>query len=190
MNPIHMHCWIMIQQLNGILHTLQSCFRCLMFWSMRLGSLISAKWSMWWFCSAISAVLFRPAMKMWTSRFGSSTTSGLRSFSRMFPIRRTLRSWRFRWVLWVGIAHCFFLLDCLLKVDQSYPNNIGIRDLVNRIITEYEAEAKPSILKSEEICTLFVSFLGNYLAALKVLDVVWFEVDGGRGIDSCTWFSH
>ena len=65
---------------------------------------------------------------------------------------------------------CFFLCraDCLLKVDQSYPNNIGIRDLVNRIITEYEAEAKSSVMKSDEICTLFVSFLGNYLAALKV----------------------
>lgn len=64
----------------------------------------------------------------------------------------------------------------MLKVDQSYPNNIGIRDLVNRIITEYEADTKSSVMKSDEICTLFVSFLGNYLAALKVSGFDGFEV--------------
>ena len=76
----------------------------------------------------------------------------------------------------VSRKECLTLaLDCLLKVDQNYPNNVGIRELVNRIVTEFENSEKQSFIESSDMCSLYITFLNNYLCALKVAIIADFH---------------
>ena len=60
-------------------------------------------------------------------------------------------------------------------MDQNYPNNVGIRELVDRIVSEFENPEKQPFIESSDMCSLYITFLNNYLCALKVSVIASFH---------------